>query len=319
MNNPRDCIIVGGGAAGLSAALVLGRARRRTLLVDAGEQSNRMAEGIGGLLGYDRRPPEALYRAGRDELAAYPSVEVRGGHVVGAIDRGGTFDLELDDGSRERARRVLLATGMDYRFPEVPGVAQRWGRSVFHCPFCHGWEVRDRPLGVLDRGALAVQRALLLRFWSDDVTLLTNGAADLGSGDLDRLQRAGVVLEERVVGALRGPGSTLEAVAFTDGSERRCEGLLLAVTLYQRSTLATQLGARIAEPGPVVAEAVAIDTMFRTSIPGLFAAGDVGTQSPSVATAVAAGSTAAAAVVHDLLAEAYAFGPLAPPAGTPYR
>jgi thioredoxin reductase len=320
MDDPWECIIVGGGAAGLSAALVLGRARRLTLVVDAGKQSNLVAEGVGGFLGHDRRPPEALYRTGRDELAAYPSVEIRGGHVVGAIDQGGTFDLGLDDGSRERARRVLLATGMDYRLPEVPGVAERWGRSVFHCPFCHGWEVRDRPLGVLDRGATAVERALLLRLWSLDVTLFTNGAADLNSGDVDRLQRADVGVDERVVGELRGPGSALEAVAFTDGSERRCEGLLVPATLHQRSALAIQLGARVAEPGSVATEALAIDQMFRTSVPGLYAAGDVAMFSaPSVATAVAAGSAAAKTIVHDLLAEAYAFDRMAPGAGTPSR
>ncbi len=201
---------------------------------------------------------------------------------------------------------VPVVPGQAGRRPDAPGA----DLDAVGVQPAGGPPVSERP---------QVQRALLLRFWSDDVTVLTNGAADLGSDDLDRLQRAGVVLEERVVGALRGPGSTLEAVAFTDGSERRCEGLLVAVTLYQRSTLATQLGARIAEPGPVAAEAVAIDTMFRTSIPGLFAAGDVGTQSPSVATAVAAGSTAAAAIVHDLLAEAYVFAPPAPPAGTPHR
>ncbi len=158
-----DCIIVGGGAAGLSAALVLGRARRRTLVVDAGEQSNGAAEGIGGLLGHDRRPPEALYRTGRDELAAYPSVEVRAGLVVGAVDRGNLFG--------------------------------------------HRW-----------------QRALLLRLWSGDVTLFTNGAADPGAGDVGRLHRAGIVVDERVVDELRGPGRALEAVAFTDGTARHWRG-----------------------------------------------------------------------------------------------
>jgi thioredoxin reductase len=226
MTDPWDCVIVGGGAAGLSAALVLGRARRRTLVVDAGKQSNLSADGIDGLLGYDGRPPDELCRAGREELAAYPSVEVRRQVVVGATGRSGTFELELDDGSLEPARRVLLATGMDYDRPDVPGLADRWGRSAFHCPFCHGWEVRDRSLGVLDGGATGVERALLLRFWSDDVTLFTNGS-EVGSGDVARLARAGVVVDERAVSELRGPESRLETVAFTDGSQRRCEGLLV--------------------------------------------------------------------------------------------
>ena len=163
MDTNWDCIVVGGGAAGLSAALVLGRARRRTLLVDAAGQSNLPAEGIGGLLGHDGRPPAELYAAGREELAAYPTVELRAGSVVGGARRGEGFALELADGARETARRVLLATGLEYRYPALPGAAERWGGSVFHCPFCHGWEHRDEPLGVLERGSSGAHRALLRR------------------------------------------------------------------------------------------------------------------------------------------------------------
>jgi thioredoxin reductase len=300
-----DCIVVGAGAAGLSAALVLGRARQRTLVVDSGRQSNGVAEGIGGLLGQDGRPPAAFYAAGREELNAYPTVELRSGEVVGGERRDGGFVLELADGSHEAARRVLLAIGMEYRFPDLPGIAERWGRSVFHCPFCHGWEVRDRPLGVLDRGPRGVQRALLLSVWSDDVTLLADGPAELADEEAARLDTAGVVIDERRVTELRGPGSTLTAVVFSDGGERACGGLLVPVTLHQRSTLAEQLGAVAADPGPVVVDALEVDEMFHTSVSGLSAAGDAsGEKMPSVANAVAAGSSAAAVIVHDLALEA---------------
>ena len=233
-----DCIVVGAGAAGLSAALVLGRARRQTLVVDAAGQSNRAAEGIGGLLGNDGRPPADFYAAGRAELANYPSVELRSGEVVGGDRNGSGFVLELADGTREAASQVLIATGMDYRYPDLPGIAERWGRSVFHCPFCHGWEVRDGRLGVLDRGESGVRRALLLRAWSDDVTLLADGPAELEPHDLDRLDAAGVTVDERRVTGLVGPGDSLTAVTFDDGGERPCDGLLVPVTLYQRSQLA---------------------------------------------------------------------------------
>ena len=310
MDTTWDCIVVGAGAAGLSAALVLGRARRRTLVIDAGRQSNRDAHGIGGLLGHDGRPPAAYYAAGRDELAAYPTVELRSAEVVGGERHDAGFVLELADGSREVAPRVLLATGMDYRYPALPGIAERWGRSVFHCPFCHGWEVHDQPLGVLDRGASGVQRALLLRVWSDDVTLLSNGPAELDAADRDRLAAAGVAVDERRVAGLRGPGSTLTAVAFADGGERPAGGLLVPVTMHQRSALADQLGAAAAEPGPVAVDAIEVDPTFHTSVPGLFAAGDASAQMPSVANAVAAGSTAAAMVVHALMAEAHGLTPV---------
>jgi thioredoxin reductase len=309
MDTTWDCIVVGAGAAGLSAALVLGRARQRTLVVDAGSQSNRVAHGIGGLLGQDGRPPAAFYAAGREELAKYPAVELRAGEVMGGERQDTGIVLELADGTREATRRVLLATGMDYRLPSLPGIAERWGRSVFHCPFCHGWEVRDQTLGVLDRGATGMQRALLLRVWSDDVTLLADGPAELDAADAERLRAAGVTIDERPVARLRGPGSSLTSVVFEDGDERPCEGLLVPVTLHQRSPLAEQLGAVAAEPGPVVADAVEIDEAFHTSAPGVSAAGDLITQMPSVANAVAAGSTAAARIVHGLVAEAHALTP----------
>jgi thioredoxin reductase len=276
-----DCVIVGGGAAGLSAALVLGRARRRTLLVDVGHQSNLAAHGIGGLLGHDGRAPAELYAMGRRELTAYPSVEVRTGEVVSGERADGGFMLELADGRREPARRVVLATGMEYRPPALPGVAELWGRSVFHCPFCHGWEVRDEPLAVLARGELAVHKALLLRGWSDDVVLLTDGPADLAAADRARLAAAGIAIDERPVAELVAQNGELAAVAFTDGSHLTRRGLLVAAPLHQRSGLAEQLGA----------------------VPGVFAAGDVSAELPSVAGAIAAGSQAAAAVVRSLLTD----------------
>jgi thioredoxin reductase len=159
MESAWECVVVGGGAAGLSAALVLGRARRRTLVIDAGEQSNLVAHGIGGLLGHDQRPPAELYVQGRHELSRYPSVELCKGRVVRATARDEVFELELEGGEIVRGLRVLLATGMDYRPPGLPGLAELWGNSVFQCPFCHGWEVRDRPLAALAPGEKGLHAA----------------------------------------------------------------------------------------------------------------------------------------------------------------
>jgi thioredoxin reductase len=295
-----DCIVVGGGAAGLSAALVLGRARRRTLVVDAGRPSNAVAAGIGGLLGQDHRPPADLYATGRRELAAYPSVEVRTGEVVDGRRDGATFTLDLDDGTHVAGTQVLLATGMDYRYADVPGLAERWGRSVFHCPFCHGWEVRDRALGVLGDGDAGVHRSLLLRMWSDDVTLFTDGPAALTADDRARLAARDVAVVERPVASVRGPGDELEAVCFSDGTEQACGGLLVAVTLHQRSGLAAALGAELAEPGMLAADAVKVDALFHTSVAGLYAAGDANGEMPSVANAIASGGRAAASMVGDM-------------------
>lgn len=305
MNRKWECIVIGAGAAGLSAALVLGRARRRVLVIDAGAPSNLAADGIGGLLGHDRRPPAELYAAGREELAAYPTVRIRAGEVVDGARRDDGFELILADGSRERARRVLLATGMDYRFTDLPGARKRWGRSVFHCPFCHGWEHRGEPLGVLDRGSSGARRAILLRAWSDDVTLLSDGAAELDAGDAARLEAAGVTIDERRVAELRGPAGALTVVAFADGSERPLSGLLVPVRMHHRSGLAERLGAVATAPGMIAADALEVDAGLHTSAPGVSAAGDVVGRMPSVANAIAAGATAAAMIVHDLMDDAF--------------
>ena len=261
MDNVWDCIIVGGGSAGLSAE---------------------------------------LYAAGRRELAAYPSVEKRTGEVVHAERVDDLFVLEQGDDRREGARRVLLATGMEYRPPPLPGLAPLWGRSVFHCPFCHGWEVREQPLAALARGERAVHAALMLRGWSDDIVLLTDGPADLEKLDRDRLTGAGVTIDERPVAELLGRDGELTAIVFADGGRLERRGLLVATTLHQRSRPAEQLGAGFADPSPLAVDGVRVDPLCRTTTPGVFAAGDVSTQ---VAAAIAAGSLAATAVVQSLLAE----------------
>ncbi|MET0898875.1 MAG: NAD(P)/FAD-dependent oxidoreductase [Mycobacterium sp.] len=298
-----DGVIVGGGAAGLSAALVLGRARRRIVVVDAGQQSNLAAHGIGGLLGWDGRPPAELYAAGRAELRAYPDVEVRDGTVVDAIGTNDGFAVEISDGTRLNARRILLATGMEYRLPALPGLTELWGGSVFHCPFCHGWEVRDQPLAVCANGDRAVHSALLLRGWSDDVVLLTHGPADLDAEQRDKLAVAGVRVDERPIAELAGVDGSLAAVIFADGERLPRRGLLVATTMHQRSSLAARLGAEFAPPGPVAVDALKIDAFCRTTVAGVFAAGDVSAQMPQVAAAVAAGSLAGAALMQSLMAE----------------
>lgn len=304
MDSIWDCVVVGGGAAGLSAGLVLGRARRRTLLVDARQQSNLASHGVGGLLGHDGQRPAELYEAGLREVAAYPSVEVVTGEVVSGERVDDVFELALADGRRERTRRVLLATGMEYRPPDVPGLMKYWGTSVFHCPFCDGWELRDQPLAVLARGEKATHSALLLRGWTDDLVLLTDGPADLDDEDRGRLAAAGVKIDERSVAELAGRDGELEAVQFTDGGRLECRGLLAATTLHQRSGLAEQLGAEPGDPTPFGEMPVKVDELCRTTSPGVFAAGDLSTHlPPQVASAIAAGSLAALSVVQSLLAD----------------
>ncbi|MDO9408729.1 NAD(P)/FAD-dependent oxidoreductase [Patulibacter sp.] len=301
------CVIIGGGAAGLSAALVLGRARRRVLVLDAGEQSNLPAHGIGGLLGHDGLAPRELYARGRAELAAYPTITVRDARVTEGGRDGDGFVLTLEDGERVAAERVLLAVGMRYRLPELPGLAALWGGAAFHCPYCHGWEARDGRLAVLGAEA-ATHRALLLRGWSDDVVLLTDGPAVLDDAERTALSRAGVRVDERPVAALDGVDGALRAVRFEDGGTLERDGIMVAAPLELRDGVAVGLGATLTGRGTVD-----VDAFGRTTVPGLFAAGDVGAMAPQVAAAIAQGSMAAAMLNDAIVAAEHGREPMAPP------
>ena len=299
-----ECAVVGGGAAGLSAALVLGRARRRTVVIDTAEQSNGASSLIGGLLGHDQRPPAELYATGRRELRSYPSVEYRRGHVGSGsrVDRG--FMLETVDGETIHARRVLLATGMQYCPPEIPGLAELWGTSVFQCPFCHGWEMRDKRLAALAAGEEAVHATLMLRGWTDDVVSLTDGRSNLSADDEHALRAAGVTIDDRRIVELIGENGTLTEIAFADGTRMARDGLLVEAPLRQRSPLAEQLGATCTQ-GPLAADAISVDDIHRTETHGVFAAGDVCTEQPHLAGAIAAGTQAAMIIVQSLLADEF--------------
>lgn len=299
-----ECAVVGGGAAGLSAALVLGRARRRTIVVDANEQSNRAAPVIGGLLGYDQRAPSELYAAGREELSAYPSVEYRRAYVSSGRRVEGGFELHLDDGSSVFARRVLLATGMRYSPPELPGAADLWGTSVFQCPFCHGWEMRDKRLAALAAGEQAVHAAVMLRGWSDDVVLVTDGRPELSAADERILGSAGVTVDHRRIVELIGEGGQLTEIAFVDGTRLARDGLLVEAPLQQRSSLAEQLEVWCT-PAESDAQPVVVDAMFRTKVDAVFAAGDACTEQPHLTSAVDSGARAAMVIVQSLLADEF--------------
>jgi len=295
----RDCIVVGAGAAGMSASLTLARARRSTLVIDAGEQSNLAASSVGDES--DRRPPSRFYAAGSAALTVYGSVELcRGEAAHGTREDDGSFAVTLGDGRRERARSMVLAPGMDYRYPQLSGMDERWGSSVFHCPFCHGWEASDRPMGVLGDGAAGVHGALSLRAWSDRITLLTNGSA-LTDQQREQLTVGEVTWDERPIDGLDGPGAELRTAVFTDGDELPITALLVKTSLRQRSSLARDLGASLTEPDEILdVEAIKVDALSRTRVPGLYAAGDAATSvPPSMAAAVASGNLAGTnAAVH---------------------
>jgi len=297
VNNDVDALVVGGGAAGLSAALVLGRARVETVVVDAGEPSNRTAPAIGGLLGHDGISPEQLYSAGRAQLAPLPTIELRPG-VITEIEALGDdseplFRATLVDGDPVTARRVLLAGGMRYAFPDLPGLAALWGTTAFMCPYCHGWEHRDQKIAILGGSGVA-HRVALLRSWTDDLIVLGNG--DLDPGDRAALIASGVPVIEEPVAAV-APG----LVRFVGGSERRNQALHVVALMEPRDDLAAKLGVTTTELSNGRGF-ITIDPSGATSTVGVFAAGDAA-GAGNVAGAIASGSLAATGLHRSLIGE----------------
>jgi thioredoxin reductase len=274
MRGDWECVVVGGGAAGLSAALVLGRARRSTLVLDSGGQSNLAAAHVGGLLGLDGTPPGELYERAAAQIAAYDTVVIRSAEVIDARAEGEEFAVKLAGGEEVLARALVLATGMDYEVPDVPGFREHWGGAVFHCPFCHGWEVRDRRLVVYGEGPMAERQAALLKGWSGDLT----------------------VIAPKEVAALRVEDGTVRAVVCHDGSEVACDAVLVLAPLRRRGQLAERLGLELTDEG-----FVAVDALAHTSVPGVYAAGDLAVAPQQVAVAIGSGHTAGLVAARELL------------------
>ena len=292
-----EVIVIGGGAAGLSAALVLGRARRRTLVVDAGEPRNAPSAHMQGYLTRDGMSPAEFLATGREEIARY-GVDLVRDRVVEVAEG---FTVTLESGRTLRARRLVVATGLKDELPAVPGVAERFGKDVLHCPYCHGWEVRDQAFGVLATTPLSVHQALMVSQWSKDVTffLHTVAESDLSDDDLRRLAAAGVKVVPGEVEALRIEADRLTGVRLTDGSVHAREALFVAPRAVPQNGLLTQLGAEMNET-PFGAYPV-VDPTGQTTVPGVWAVGNAMGFAEQVINAAAGGYRAGATINGDLL------------------
>jgi thioredoxin reductase len=294
-HTPYDAVIVGGGPAGLSAALVLGRARKRVLVVDNDRPANAVSEGVGGLLGHDRVKPADLRESGRRQLEEHANVEFRQGAVDDVERIRDGFFATPTDGPPVRAHAIVLAHGLRYDPPPLPGIDALWGKSVFHCAFCDGWEVRDRRLALHASGPGAVRSALVLAAWSNDVVLCTDGAPDPGD---PLLAAAGVRVRTEPIARLAGTDGRLEQIEFSHGPAERRDALFVNTRRDQPNGLAAALGCELTEAGTIVTDADG-----RTNVPGVYAAGDAATaHSRSVANAIGTGSRVAYAVALERLA-----------------
>ena len=300
MQHVYDALVVGGSWAGLSAAMQLARARRRVLVVDAGRPRNRFAHTSHGFLGQDGRTPAAILETARAQVLAYPTAELLHDQAARAEPGDGAFEVALASGATLRARRLVLATGIVDELPDVPGLRERWGTSVLHCPYCHGFEVADGRLGVLAVGEQSVHQALLLPDWSADVTLFTNGAFEPTAAQLATLAGRGVRVEPRRVVELVGDGAALAGVRLADGGGVvGLDALFTASRTRMASPLAEQLGCAFDDGpfGPVIRT----DARKETTVTGVYAAGDAA-RVPHNATWASADGVTAGVYAHQSLA-----------------
>jgi thioredoxin reductase len=293
-----DVIIVGGGVAGLSAALVLGRCRRRVFVYDHGQPRNRRSPRLSGFLSRDGLPPQELGRIAREQLRPYETVELRDAEVVDAARVDGGFEIALRDGSRQRGRKLLLATGVTDELPAIEGVDELYGTSIWHCPICDGWEHRDRALAVVGSGKSVAKLALELTTWSRDLVVCTNGRRGMSLSDRADLERHGIRVYDAPIVRLEGEGGRLVALHFASGERLERSGMFFTGPQRQRTDLAVKLGCELTRKG-----AVRTGHYETTEVPGLFVAGDASRLVRLAIVAAAEGALAACAINAELTKE----------------
>jgi thioredoxin reductase len=299
MAHTYDVVVVGAGPAGLSAALILGRCRRSVLLCDTGRPRNAASRAMHGYLSRDGIPPQEFLALGRGELSKYETVRlVSIGAAAAECQEGGRFKVTLDDGEVVVSRKLLIATGVMDNLPEIGGFREFYGTSVFHCPYCDGWEQRDQPIAIYGQGSRGLGLSLELTVWSRDLVLCTDGPSELDAGDRAKLERNGIAIREDRIRSLEGRDGVLERVLFEHGEPLPRRAIFFTTGQSQRSALATHLGCEMNDKGTV-----ATGKYETTHLPGLFVAGDASRAVQWVIVAAAEGAEAAFAINTDLLKE----------------
>jgi thioredoxin reductase len=299
-----DVAIVGGGAAGLSAALTLGRALRRVIVIDAGAPRNAPAAHMHGYLGHDGLPPGELLERGRKEIASY-SVTLVEGEAVSAVLTGDidamSFDIVLADQRKVTSRRLLLSSGSRDHLPEIPGLQEAWGEDVHICPYCHGYEVRNQPLAVIATGEHSAPYTLMIRNWSHDVILFAHEHGPFGMDQLEQFEAMGIRVVEGKIRRLVIEAGRVQGIEMESGEQFARSAIFLGTYQEAHLGLAESLGADIVQTpqGPMVG----VDPQGRTCVPGVWAAGNITNSSLQVVGAAAAGNLAGGGINMDLILE----------------
>ncbi|MFD2246877.1 NAD(P)/FAD-dependent oxidoreductase [Pontibacter ruber] len=292
-----DVIIIGGGPAGLSAAMILGRARRKVLVFDSGEPRNRWSDSMNGFLTRDGINPSDFIKIGKEELKKY-DVELVEKVIQKATYSKGEFIVSGHDGHAYRSKRLLLATGLKDKLPELEGIESLYGKSVHHCPYCDGWENQDKAIAVYGKDRNGIGTALGLKTWSDDVTLYTDGTNKLREIDRELLQRNGVKVETGAIARLEGENGHLQRIILKNGQAREQQAMFFATGTQQQADLGNQLGCEFTSKGVIKTK-----RLQKSNIPGLFVAGDAARDMQLVIVAAAEGARAGVAINMELQQE----------------
>jgi thioredoxin reductase len=297
-----DVVIVGGGAAGLSAATTLGRALRSVLVIDSGTPRNGPAAGVHGYLSRDGMNPRELLAVGRSEVLSYGGTVIDGGAVSARRTPDG-FEVMLGDSRRFSGRRLLVTTGLTDELPPIDGLREQWGKGVVHCPYCHGWEIRGQRIGVLGTGPLSAHQALLFRQWSPDITLFLNDAVEPTGEEWDKLAARSVTVVDGAVASVDAADGVLTGVTLHQGSSFDVQALAVGTLMEARSALLESRGLSPQLHPSGAGRFIETDAMGATSVRGVYAAGNVSNLMAQVITAAAEGVMAGAGINTDLIEE----------------
>lgn len=292
--------IIGGSYAGLSAAMTLGRARRNVVIIDSGKPCNRQTPHSHNLITHDGRTPAEISALAREQVLAYPTVRIRTGLVTHVHGSDGAFTVTTDDGQILQAQKLIFATGIRDLMPEIPGFAECWGISAIHCPYCHGYEYSDARTGVLMNGEMALEYVKMIRNWTADLTLYTNGPATFDEAAREKMRSFGAQIVEEPITSLDHKNGYLQTLHLTDGTIRDITALYHRPAFVQHSSLPEELGCELNPQG-----FIKVDEAQKTTVPGIYAAGDNSGAFRGLTGAMAAGTVAGARLNHELINEEY--------------
>jgi len=303
-NTQADVIIIGGSYAGLSSAMALGRSRRNVLIIDGGKPCNAQTPQAHNLIGHDGDTPSSIAKKAREQVLHYPTVKLRAGNVVNVTGENGKVKVTTEQGDEYQASKILLATGVrDIPLP-IPGFTDCWGISVLHCPYCHGYEVRDEPLGIIANGDMGFDFAGLIHHWSEDLSLFTNGPSTLSMEQTSRLNSHNIQVIETPISAIVHESGHLTHVEFLDHARMPLKAIFAKAEGVQHNSIPKDLGCTIYSDGHTKG-LIQVNEVGMTSVSGVYAAGDNCSPMRSLAAAIGTGSIAGATLNRELIRESF--------------